>query len=324
MAAIGAARAYCPPGPDPFMAGSRPPDDLGIGTPADAYRNILIGTGWMVGTTLCFVCVTVIVRYLGSDMPATQAAFLRYVLGTLFMLPTLAPFLRRLRWHPRLGAHVLRGVVHSVAVSLWFFAMARIPIAEVTAIGYISPIFVAIGASLFLNERMSWRLAMMIAAGLGGVLIILRPGFAEISIGHWAQLLAAPCFAASFLLAKKMTQWESPGVIVASLSLFCTLGLLPGALLHWRAPTLVEVAWLALTAIMATLGHICQTRAFRAAPISITQPVGFLQLVWAALLGMALFGEALDPFVFLGAALIVAAATLFSHGEARAARRSGG
>jgi drug/metabolite transporter (DMT)-like permease len=105
------------------------------------------------------------------------------------------------------------------------------------------------------------------------------------------------------------------------LSLGCTLTLLPGAILQWREPTLDEVAWLGLTAIFATAGHYTLTRAFQAAPLTVTQPVGFLQLVWATLLGVLVFGEALDPYVFLGGGMVVAAVTYISHREAQAARR---
>jgi drug/metabolite transporter (DMT)-like permease len=205
-------------------------------------------------------------------------------------------------------------------VILWFYAMARIPIAEVTAIGYTTPIFVTIGAALFLSERLHLRRLAAVVCGLLGALLILRPGFQEVNVGQLAQLAAAPLFAVSYLHAKRLTRDEDPGTIVALLSLFCTFTLLPLALIHWRAPTAEELFWLTLTALAATGGHYTMTRAIAAAPITVTQPISFLQLVWAAILGMALFGEALDPFVFAGGAVIVGAATYISHRETVAAK----
>ena len=111
-------------------------------------------------------------------------------------------------------------------------------------------------------------------------------------------------------------------MVVAMLSLFCTLVLLPGAILHWRDPSWAEVGWLALTAVFATAGHYTMMRAFACAPITVTQPVQFLQLVWAALLGMAVFGEPVDPYVLIGGGVIVASATYISHREMVVARRS--
>ncbi|MEO1191479.1 MAG: DMT family transporter [Pseudomonadota bacterium] len=289
---------------------------------ADSASRTLAGIGWMVLTTLLFVCVTGIVRYLGSDIPATQAAFLRYLIGCFLVLPALMPLFKRkldsLPW----GLFAARGLVHGIAVWLWFYAMARVPIAEVTAIGYTAPIFVTIGAWLFLGETLHARRIAAVVIGLLGVLIILRPGFETVQIGALAQLLAAPLFACSFLLAKRLTKLERPSTIVALLSVFCTLALLPGALAEWRDPTWEEVAWLGLTAVFATAGHYTLTRAFEAAPLTVTQPLGFLQLIWATILGIVAFGEPLDPWVILGGGIVVAAVTFISHREMLAAKRA--
>lgn len=282
----------------------------------------MAGIGWMVLTGILFVCVTGIVRYLGSDMPAIEAAFIRYAIGLVLVLPTLRPLLRRRPGAGELRLYTLRGLVHGIAVMLWFYAMARIPIAEVTAIGYSAPIFVTIGAAVFLKETLHARRIAAVLIGFVGTFIILRPGFEAVSLGQLAQLAAAPLFAASFLIAKKLTEETNPATIVGALSLGCTITLLPGALWQWRDPTLEELGWLALTALFATAGHYTLTRAFRSAPITVTQPISFLQLVWAVLLGMFVFGEPLDPFVIVGASIVVAAAAYISHREAVAARRA--
>ncbi len=275
----------------------------------------------MVLTGLLFVTVTGIVRHLGSQLPAVEAAFLRYAIG----LALISPAFLRLRHHRpstlNMTFYAGRGLVHGFAVMLWFFAMARIPIAEVTAIGYISPIFVTLGAAFFLKEKLQFRRIMGVVFGFIGALIILRPGFQTINIGQLAQLTAAPLFATSFLMAKKMTDKSDPVVIVAMLSLFSTLVLLPGAIIQWRPPSMDELLWLTLTAIVATAGHYTLTQAFKAAPITVTQPVAFLQLVWAMILGMFVFGEPLDFYVMLGGGIIVAAATYISHREAVIARK---
>ena len=276
----------------------------------------------MVLTTLLFVCVTGIVRHVGTDVAAVEAAFIRYAFGVVLLLPLMPTLLRRRPLRRSMRTFILRGVVHGVAVILWFYAMARIPIAEVTALGYVAPIFVTIGAALFFSERLHLRRIAAVVAGLLGTMVILRPGFHEISVGQLASLASAPLFAVSFLLAKRLTEGEEPLVIVGMLSIFCTLTLLPGALLNWTTPGLDEIFWLGLTAAFATLGHYTMTRAIRAAPLTVTQPVGFLQLVWATLLGIALFGERVDPFVLLGGGLVVGAVTFISHREAAAARSS--
>ncbi len=273
------------------------------------------GIGWMVLTGFMFVCVTVIVRHLGSNMPAIEAAFIRYAIG----LVLISPVFLRLRHSPiawsDMKIHVGRGLVHGIGVMLWFYAMARIPVAEVTAIGYSSPIFVTIGAALFLGERLRMRRLIAVLIGLVGVLIILRPGFQEIGSGQMAQLIAAPLFAMSFLLAKKLTDEADSPEIVAMLSLGCTIVLLPMALADWRDPTWAEVGWLALTALCATAGHYTLTRAYACAPITVTQPITFLQIVWATILGVVAFGEPADVFITAGAAVIVGSAWYIARRE---------
>jgi len=276
----------------------------------------------MLLTGLMFACVTGVIRYLGSDMPAIQGAFIRYAIGTLMIAPL---FLRNWTGIPErktLQLYAVRGLIHGVAVILWFFAMARVPMAEVTALGYVAPIFVTIGAALFLGERLHLRRLFGVGAGFVGAMVIIRPGFEEINLGQLAQLSAAPLFAASFIIAKKLTAQENSSMIVGLLSVGCTLTLLPGAILQWRPPTVEEIGWLSLSALLATTGHITLTKAFAAAPITVTQPLSFLQLVWATVIGVMLFGEPIDPFVVLGSLIVVSAVTYISHREIQARKHA--
>jgi len=284
------------------------------------HQSNLLGCLWMVAGGLLFVAVTVLVRYLGSDMPAVEAAFIRYLIGVVLVLPLIW----RMRWRgirrQRLGLYLLRGLVHGVAVMLWFFAMARIPLSEITAISFSTPIFTAIGAILIFREQIRARRMLAIAAGFVGTLVILRPGFQSIEAGSLAQLIAAFFFAGSFLMAKKMTQREHSGDILVMLTVCCTLALLPAAIYFWRTPTLAEVGWLALVAVFATAGHYAITRAIAHAPLTVTQPLAFLQLIWAVVFGYWLFDEVPDIWVVAGASVIVGAISYLAHREALAAR----
>lgn len=281
------------------------------------------GLSWMLVTGLCFVGVTAVVKHVGQDVPPAQAAFLRYLLGLVFVVPFLgrvvgADLPRRL-----VGLFALRGVVHTVGVALWFYAMTRITIAEVTALNYLSPVFVSLGAAMFLGERVAARRILAIVAALVGVLLILRPGFREITPGHLAILGTALAFSGSYLIAKRTTDSAGPAVVVAMLSVFVTLGLAPLAAAVWVPPTPVQLGWLFLVALLATGGHYTMTLAFRAAPVSVTQPVTFLQLIWAVLLGWTVFGETPDLWVVAGGTVIVAAVSFIAWREAVAGRRPG-
>ena len=267
----------------------------------------LTGIAWMLAAGLSFVALNAIVRGIGPSLPAAQQAFLRFAFGTLFLAPTLLLALRRgfpLRiW----GMFGLRGGLHGIGTVLWFFAMARIPLAEVTAIGYLNPVVVMIGAALIMGERLSRARITAIIVALGGAMILLRPGLRELQAGHAAQLTAAVLFATSYLVAKRLSEQVAPAAVVAMMTLTVTIVLSPLALWQWVPPTLVQTAWLAFAAVFGSLGHYCMTRAFASAPLAVTQPVTFLQLVWASLLGVLAFGDPLDPWVLLGGAVMIAA-----------------
>jgi len=273
-------------------------------------------------TGLCFVAVTAIVKHVGGAVPAAEAAFLRYALGLVFVIPMIRPILNAQLTRQDLALFSLRGATQTIGVILWFYSMTQISIAEVTAMNYLSPVYVTIGAALVLGERFAARRFLAVMAALIGALIILRPGFREISSGHFAMLLTAILFAFGYLIAKRMADIVSPGVVVGMLSITVTIGLAPFAWAVWVTPTLAQLFWLFLVAVFATAGHFSMTLAFRAAPVSVTQPVTFLQLVWATLLGAVFFNEPADSWVMFGGGIIIAAISFISWREAVLKRRA--
>ena len=192
----------------------------------------------MLLSGIMFIGVTGIVRYLGGEMHPIQAAFIRYAFGIVLVVPVILRVGLYELLSARIRLHASRGLVHGIGVMLWFYAMSRLPIAEVTALGFTTPIFTAAGAMLILGERAKNYRVAGIVLGFIGALIVLRPGLRIIDFGAVAMLIAAPLFACSLLMAKGATKTESSSGIVALLSVFCTLTLLPLALVYWRTPTM--------------------------------------------------------------------------------------
>ena len=274
----------------------------------------------MLLSGIMFIGVTGVVRYLGGEMHPIQAAFIRYAFGIVLVIPVMLRVGLYELLSARIRLHASRGLVHGIGVMLWFYAMSRLPIAEVTALGFTTPIFTAAGAMLILGERAKNYRVAGIVLGFIGALIVLRPGLRIIDFGAVAMLIAAPLFACSLLMAKVATKTESSSVIVALLSVFCTLTLLPLALVYWRTPTMEEWLLLLLAAVFATAGHYFLTRAFQSAELSELQPFSFLQLVWATLLGLVVFSEQPDLWLWLGAGVIVFSATWIGRQEVRSSR----
>jgi drug/metabolite transporter (DMT)-like permease len=278
------------------------------------------GVLWMLATTLAFVGVNGIVRHLGTELPAAQSAFIRFAFGLVILAPALWS-MRGVRLPEGIWPLFLwRGSLHVAAVIFWFWAMARVPVAEMAAIGFLNPVVVLVIAGLLLGEGLGRGRIVSVVVALVGALVVLRPGLREVSMGHLSQLVATLCFAVSYIFAKRLSGMAPASVVVGVLSVTVAVGLAPIAWWVWEPVTGVQLLWLATVAALATLGHYTMTRAFRAAPLAVTQPVTFLQILWATLLGALVFGEAVDGFVILGGALIVSAVSLNTWAEARKGR----
>ncbi|MDG1882282.1 MAG: DMT family transporter [Alphaproteobacteria bacterium] len=275
----------------------------------------IIGIMWMVLTTILFVGVTATVRYLEGEVPAPQAAFLRYAIGTLLLTPSLITLIKIKPNKPLMSKFLLRGLVHSFGVTLWFYAMSVMPVAEVTAIGFLTYIFVSIGACIFLKEKLHKHRITAVIISFVGALIILRPGFKVIESGQFGMLMATVVFTASYLIAKIVSKERSSSEIVAMLSVFTTIFLIPSAIYSWEPISLEAVLILAFTALIATIGHITMTQAIKAAPMVVTQPILFLQLVWASMVGLFLFDEQFDLYVIIGGTVIMICVCYVSYRE---------
>ncbi len=277
---------------------------------------------WSIGAGFFFSGVNGIARMLSQHLHPMQAQFLRYLFGVAVMLPLVWRFGLRAYRPKRISGQFLRGAVHTAGLVMWFIALPRIPLADMTAIGFTGPIFIMVGAWLFLGEPMRWERWAATGIGFVGMLVVLGPTFSG-SSGWWHLLMlaSAPVFAASYLLTKALTRVESTEVIVFWQALTVMLFSLPLALPVWGPPTALQWAGFALCGLLGSLGHYCLTRSYRYADISATQSVKFLDLVWASLLGLLLFADWPSASTLLGGALISVATLWLARRESRALAR---
>lgn len=278
---------------------------------------------WAIASGLVFAVLNTLLRVMTLQLDPFQAQFLRYAAGLAVMLPLVVRS-GLARWRPNgLSGQLWRGVVHASGLMLWFAALPHLPIADTTAIGFTTPIFIMIGATLVLREPVvpaRWIAALV---GFGGVMIVVYPRLA-LDGGVWSvvMLASSPLFAASFLITKALTRRDSPEVIVLWQSLTVALFTLPLALVHWHWPTPMQWAMVALSGLLGSFGHWCLNNAYRLADISATQGVRFLDLIWAVILGLAVFGDTPSASTLIGGLVILAATIGIARREAGRAPNS--
>ena len=206
----------------------------------------------------------------------------------------------------RLPSHVLRNVVHFTGQNLWFHALTMIPLAQVFALEFTTPLWVIVMAALFLGERLTGAKVVAGALGFVGVLFVARPDFAAIDPGVVAALLSAVFFATTSVLTKALTRRESIVSILFWLTLMqLGLGLVAAG---WDGdmalPTAATLPWLALIGVCGLCAHYCLTTALSLAPAGIVAPMDFARLPVITLIGWVWYSEAVSPWLVVGAALI--------------------
>jgi drug/metabolite transporter (DMT)-like permease len=269
---------------------------------------------WTIAAGLAFTALNAVVRELTLQVPALQAQFLRYLFGLLVLLPLVA-WHGPSRYRPQaMGGQFVRGALHTAGLCLWFVALPRIPLADTTAIGFTTPLFIMVGAWLFFREPMRWERWLATVLGFAGVLVVVCPRVDWSGQGpglyHLVMLASAPVFAASFLVTKALTRYESTGTIVLWQCLTITLMSAPMAWSVWQPVSVSQLLGFLVCGLLGSLGHYCLTRGIREADLSATQTPKFLELVWAGLLGWAMFSEVPSASTLAGG-LVISAATLW-------------
>ncbi|MEZ5728562.1 MAG: DMT family transporter [Burkholderiaceae bacterium] len=292
--------------------------------PSPAGRVVLGGLLWMAVGGFLLQALNALMRKMTLQLDPMQAQFLRYLFGLAAMLPVIVPTVWRTGWtayRPNgLGGQIWRGVVHTGAMTFFFAALPHLPLADVTAIMFTTPLFVLVGATLFLGERIPSQRWLAAAVGFIGVLVVVWPHLSGRGAGIWSliMLAAAPLFAGSFLITKALTRRDSPSVIVTWQAITVCLFSVPMAALSWSAPSPPQWGWFALSGVIGTLAHYCFTRAFSLIDISTTQPVRFLDLIYASIFGFWLFGNVPSPSALVGGVVILASTIWIARRDTRA------
>lgn len=285
------------------------------------YSPTLRAAIWMLGAIASFSLMAVAGRELAGTLDTFEIMTYRSLIGFAVVL-TVCVLQGRMSDMPtaRTGLHLTRNVFHFAGQNLWFYAVAIIPLAQVFALEFTTPIWVALLAPLLLGERMTR--ARLIAAGLGfvGILLVARPGVTGIGPGQMAAALAAIGFAGNVLATKALSRTEPVWRILFWMTVMqAGMGLLfAGYDGDMTLPRVDEAPWMLAVGLCGLSAHLCVTSALAAAPATIVAPMDFLRLPLIAVVGMVLYGEPLEVAVFAGALLILVANLTNIRAERRA------
>lgn len=289
--------------------------------PVPANRSYYRAAGLMLASTLAFGLMAITIRYASATMATTEIAFFRNFFGLIALLPlVLKPGqpLPRTKFIPR---YVMRTVIGLASMLCGFWALGHLPLSQAVSLSYSTPLFVTIFAVLWLNEKVRKRRWAAVLAGFVGVLVVLRPG-ADFNAGMLIALAAAVISAVVALQIKQLAALDPPDTVVFYTYVFWVpLSLVP-ALFQWTWPHGIEWLWLGLTGLFGTAGQVLWTRALRIGEVSALQPISFMQLPLVIGLGWWLFGETIDGWTLLGAAIILTSNAYIAHREAVLAKQA--
>ena len=286
------------------------------------------GIPLLLASVSLFSVSDALAKKLGATMPAVEVVFLRYL---TFVALALLPFARRggaARLRARApGLQVLRGLCVVGSAILFIMALQHLPLADATAISFVSPAFVTVLSVVFLGERVGWRRWTALAVGILGMLIILRPGSEVFTPAALLPVLSSAAWASAVVVTRRMGSADAPettlawtacvglAVVTLLLPVMMLFGITPGM------PSLWQVGLGLLIGLFSAGGHFLVVLAYRAAPASILAPFSYTQLLTSGLLGVLVFGHVPAGWTFLGAAVIAASGLYTAHRERVRARQ---
>jgi drug/metabolite transporter (DMT)-like permease len=250
-----------------------------------------------------------------EDVNVYVAGFFRFFLGLVIILPYIVKNKDAVLKTTHLKQHFLRAILGLPAMLIYFSALVLLPIEKLTAISFVVPLIVTILAVFFLGEKIYIYRTLALILGFSGMLVIIRPGFVDISIGVYMVLFSALLWSINIIITKKISKDDSAITILAYQSIFMSLLSFFIVLFFWEMPSLKTFIYLILAAMCGTVLHLTLNHAFKLVDVSMTQPYSFLNLVFASIIGYFVFDEMPDLYTWIGALIIFTGVLIISYRE---------
>lgn len=270
----------------------------------------------MLLSACCYVASATLLRQIGDGYSAYELTFLRSIIAVIMLAPL---FLRNERiwvWPERAPMLLLTAVLSYLGILFWFTAAARMPVADFFALQFTTPLITIVLAVMFLRERADAKSWAATLVGFAGVLIVLRPGLIEFTAGAFAVLVSSAAYASVNTVIKSLSRTVSTTGIVFYANLLLIPISLPMAMVEWQTPLPVDLPAIIGVGVLSTIGYTSVTRAISLTTAKVVQPVNFMRMPIAAVVGLVFFGEFPDVWTWVGAIIIFVATTYaIQHGS---------
>ena len=250
-----------------------------------------------------------------EELNVFTTGFLRFFFGFLIIIPYILKTKFKVFNTSNLKIHILRSALNLPAMLLGFAALAILPLEKITAIHFVVPLLVTILAVIFLKEKIYLYRSLALIIGFLGVLIILRPGIVDISIGIYMALTSSLIWSVVIILTKKVSKDDSAITILSHQYLYMSLFSLPLVIYFWDQPNFKTIIFILCAAMSGTILHIALNHAYKLVDVSMTQPYSFLGLVVSSVIGYFVFSDKPDLYTWLGASVIFCGVILISYRE---------
>lgn len=276
---------------------------------------------YMGGAGFCLTLLDVGVKWLTTDYTPPQIAFLRYIIGIGFAIAiaSQAGGVRTLKTSRPMG-HLLRSVLNLATMLTFYYALARLPVADAIAIGYAAPLFMTVLSVPLLREQVGPRRWIAVLIGFAGVLLILRPSDAGFDVGSLLALLSAFLYALTLITSRQLSATESSHTMLFYYSVAVLIAM--GAIMPWLwvTPAWKDMWVILLVGVAGSVGQFFLNQAFRYGEVSLLAPVEYATLLWATIFGFLIWNELPGLAVVVGATIIIASTLYIVHRETRRKR----
>lgn len=256
-------------------------------------------------SALCFSIMGILIKQLSyQGVHVFTIVLYRSVIGLLLFSPLFIKHISAIRATKALKLHACRGISGFMGFIMFCYAITVLPFTEVTALSFTVPLFSTLAAMFFLKEHIGWHRWVALIVGFCGVLVILRPGFADISFAAMIVIGATVCWSMSNVFIKKLTKTESPIVIVFYMTTIMVPLSLIIAIPYYTHPTLDDMILLAGVGVLSVAAQFLLSHSYSQTNISILQPFDFFRLVFVSIISYYMYNDVLDSWHLLGAIII--------------------